>query len=200
MGPGWKDRLHLRRLEWLICAAAFGGGAALDPGVIAGEAARLLVTFFGLVAAGILPTISLVIGGMTSSGRSVKALDELKSEMEVAMSALFVLFALVSIAVATLVALSLPQPSITHRIPFVGEFYARFLQGFVVGISAVVVNRATHIPTILRRSLDVRYRIAVEEAKRKISENAPAPATIKEAFPTHPDFGKALRLSDLHRG
>jgi len=84
MGGRREDRLHLRRLEWLALVAAMAAGGASPLGMLSGDAGRLLVTFLGLVSASILPTISLILGSMTASGRSVKAIDDLQSELTAA--------------------------------------------------------------------------------------------------------------------
>src|SRR3546814_14248687 len=84
-------------------------GGVLQPGTLSVESVRLLVTFLGLVAASILPTISLLVNSMTASGRSVKAVDELEHELQSAMDALFMLFGCVGIAVVALVSLATQQ-------------------------------------------------------------------------------------------
>ena len=75
MGGCREDRLHLRSIDWLVAIAAFVAGAAAPPETFSGDASRLFVTFLGLFSASVLPTISLIIGGMTASGRSVQALE-----------------------------------------------------------------------------------------------------------------------------
>jgi len=47
--------------------------------------------------------------------------------------------------------------------------------------------------------MNIRHRIAVAEARRKTLENAPDPGAMREAFPTHPDFGKTVDLGELQR-
>src|SRR3546814_11663537 len=81
-------------------------GGVLTPGTLSGESVRLLVTSLGLVAASILPTISLLVNSMTASGRSVKAVDELEHELHSTMEPLFMLFGCVGIAFFALVSLT----------------------------------------------------------------------------------------------
>src|SRR3546814_54229 len=128
----------------------------------------------GLVAASILPTISLLVNSMTASGRSVKAVDELEHELQSAMDALFMLFGCVGIAVVALVSLATQPAAILTRIPYLtSEILPRLGQTVVVGASAITLMRIGTIPAILRRSLSVRHRIAIDEARRKTLEKAP---------------------------
>ncbi|MES3152553.1 hypothetical protein [Sphingomonas faeni] len=161
----------------------------------------MLVTFLGLVSASILPTISLLVNSMTASGRSVKAIDELESELQASMDALFLLFGCVGTVVIGLVALATQPPAIFTKVPYLtSEMLPRFGQVVVVAASTFTVLRIGMIPGILRRSLTVRHRIAVEEARRKTLEKAPDAPTTRAFFPTHPEFGKPVKLEDVSPG
>lgn len=174
-------------------------GGALPLGMFSGDAGRLLVTFLGLVSASILPTISLILGSMTASGRSVKALDELQVELMAAMDALFFLFGLVGVSVIALLSLAIPTASLLAHVPYLATVLERSGQGIVVGTATLIVMRAGQIPGILRRSMNIRHKIAVEEARRKTLKKAPEPGTVKETFLTHPEFGKTVDLDELQR-
>jgi hypothetical protein len=172
-------------------------GGFLSPGTISGDAGRMLVTFLGLVSASILPTISLLVNGMTASGRSVKAIDELRQEFEGAMDALFLLFGCVGVVVGALVALTTPPPQMLEGVPYLTtQALPRAGQSIVVTASILILLRVGQIPAILRRSLAIRHRIATEEARRKTFENAPSGEETRGAFKTHPEFGKAITLEE----
>lgn len=177
--------------------AALAAGGALPPGTLSGDSGRLLVIFLGLVSASILPTISLILASMTASGRSVHALNELQRELTAAMDALFLLFGLVGVAVIALLALSIATPPIVADIPFVAGGLQRFGQALVVSASMLIVMRSGQIPGILRRSLNIRHGIAADEARRKTNEAAPEQGAVKASFPTHPEFGKTVKLEDV---
>ncbi|MBA3895871.1 MAG: hypothetical protein H0X36_01760 [Sphingomonadaceae bacterium] len=179
----------------MLAALAAGGALPLD--TLSGDPGRLLVIFLGLVSASILPTISLILSSMTASGRSVHALNELQLELTAAMDALFLLFGLVGVAVITLLALTIPTPPFFAEIPFLAAGLQRSGQALVAAASTLIVMRSGQIPGILRRSLNIRHKIAVEEARRKTNEAAPEQGAVKAAFPTHPEFGKAVDLADL---
>lgn len=178
--------------------AAVVAGLAISPGTIAGDAGRMLVTFLGLVSASVLPTISLLVNSMTASGRSVLALDELEAELQNAMDALFLLFGCVAVVVGALVALTMPSPSALVKVPYLtAEILPRIGQMIVVAGSSLTLLRIGEIPAILRRSLSVRHKIAVDEARRKTLEKAPTSAAMKASFANHPDFGKTVKLEDI---
>lgn len=192
MGHRRKNRLHFRLTTWLFATVAFAAGGAMPVGTLSGDAGRNLVTFLGLVSASILPTISLILGSMTASGRSVKALNELHAELQAAMDALLFLFGLVAVSVIALVALSIPTPGPLANVVWAAETLSRMGQAIVAMAAILIVLKAGTIPGILRRSLGIRHEIAKDEARAKTLQKAPSAATIKEAFATHPDFGKQV--------
>jgi hypothetical protein len=196
---GWREnRLHLRLVEKLALPAGAVMGAVLPPGTVSGDSGRMLAIFLGLVSASLLPTISLLVNSMSASGRSVKAIDELNGELEAAMDALFLLFGCVAVVVGALVALSTPPPSLLKYMPWLSsEGLPRLGQAIVIVATLVTILRAGQIPGILRRSLQIRHKIAVDEARRKTFERAPTPEKARTAFGTHPEFGKEVRLEDL---
>lgn len=190
--------MQLRKIERWVLPAALAAGAALSPGAITDDAARMLVTFLGLVSASILPTVSLLINSMTASGRSVMALDELEGELQTAMDGLLLLFGCAAVVVVALVALATPPPLALTKLPaLTDQILPRLGQAVVIMFSAIILIRVGQIPAVLRRSLVVRHKIAVEEARRKTLEKAPAAGAGQEMFGTHPDFGKSVRLEEL---
>lgn len=186
--------MHLRAVDWIALGVAFPFGAALPSATFGGDSARLLITFLGLVSAGILPTVSLVIGLMASSGRSVQAVNELKTELQAAIEALLALFGFGVLAVAALLVLSLPLHAWGDGLPYIAEGTRLFAQGTVCGASTLIVFRAGQVSAILRRSLEIKHKIAVDEAKRETSDNAPSAKAVRDAFPTHPDYGRTTKI------
>src|SRR3546814_12720151 len=90
------------------------------------------------------------------------------------MDALFMLFGCVGIAVVALVSLATQPAAILTRIPYLtSEILPRLGQTVVAGASAITLMRIGTIPAILRRSISVRHRIAIDEARRKKLEKAP---------------------------
>jgi hypothetical protein len=135
---------------------------------------------------------------MTTSGRSVYAINKLEEELEAAMDALFFLFGCVGVAFAALVCLSFNPPAFLNAVPFLtSEILPRLGQTLVVTATGMVIWRAGQIPGILRRSLKVRHEIALNEARSKLESKAPSADDVKKSFPTHPEFAKVVSLQDL---
>ena len=196
MGSSRKDRLHVRRLEWVACSVGFVIAAALPPGSFGGEPGRLLTTFFGLVAASILPTISLIVGGMVTGSRSVKQLGELGDELERTVTALFSIFGLIALAAVVLMALAIPTPFYDRLPPILQPLPAKIGQGLVGVIAVLVVAKSGAVPGAIRRSLALRTDMAVDDARRKTHENAEE-AKANTAFRTKEGFGRVTQLTDL---
>ncbi|GFZ85125.1 hypothetical protein GCM10019071_12670 [Sphingobium fuliginis] len=134
---------------------------------------------------------------MTASGRSVKAINDLNDELNAAVNALFALFGLVGVTIVCLIALAIPVPAPIHRLSHIGEMLNRGGQATVTAVVALILMRAGQVPGILRRSLMIRHRIAIDEAAKKTAENAQKIPPMKELFGRHPDFGKTVNLEDL---
>lgn len=196
MGSGRKDRLHLRRIEWLACLIGFAVCAAMTPGSLVGEPSRLLTTFLGLVAASILPTISLIVGGMVTGGRSVKSLGELGAELEQTISVLFAIFGLIALAMLVLMTLAIPMPFGALVPNSLRPVPAIIGQGFVGFIGVLVVCKSGTVPGAIRRALSLRTDIALDEARRKTVERA-GDAAAKTGFQTKSGFGRITNLDDL---
>lgn len=158
----------------------------------------MLVIFLGLVSTSILPTVTLLVNSMSGGGRSVKAVEDLERELTIAMDAMFLLFGCVAIVVAALIALAIPTPwPLSSWTLLSAEILPRSGQAIVAGATAFVAMRLGQIPAILRKALSIRHRSAVDEAKRSMAENAPAPEQVRSAFKRHPDFGKTVPIKKV---
>ncbi|TIM41070.1 MAG: hypothetical protein E5Y55_26215 [Mesorhizobium sp.] len=190
--------MSLRLADIAVGLIGLAAGAAMTPGTVSGDAGRVLATFLGLLSAGLLPTITLLINSMTASGRSVQAIDRLEGELKAAMDALFLLFGCVVLSIGALVSLSIQPANFLTRVPYLTtEILPRIGQSLVIGPTTLVVWRAGRIPAILRRALEIRREIAVDEAKRKIIEKAPTTEALRQGYATQESFGRAVSLQDL---
>lgn len=193
-----ENRLQLRPLEKFIVPLAAIAGASMMPGALDGDAGRMLVIFLGLVSTSILPTVTLLVNSMSGGGRSVKAVEDLERELTIAMDAMFLLFGCVAIVVAALIALAIPTPwPLSAWTLLSAEILPRGGQAIVAGATAFVAMRLGQIPAILRKALSIRHRSAIDEAKRTVAENAPAPEQVRSAFKRHPDFGKTVPIKKV---
>lgn len=200
MGNRWEDRLRLRPLEWLTCSAAFLIGALLPPGVFGGEAGRLLTTFLGFVAASILPTISLIVGGMVVTGRSVQHLAALGAELTKTVDALFGVFGLIALSVLILMALAMPMPFAEYVPDYFQLIPHRFGQGLVGFVGLLAIARSGTVPGAIRRSLTLRTKIAVDDARKRTYENADVvKAKARSGFKRKEGFGRTSSLADENK-
>lgn len=189
--------MQFRITDGVVLVLAIGASFLLPPEIWAGDAGRLLATFLGLLSASILPTISLIVGSMTTNSRSVKAVNDLQTELSTAMDALFALFGLIGVAVLALVAMAIPQPSFINSASLFSSGIEMAGQAVILASFSMILLKAGYLPAILRRCLAVRHTISVDEARQKTSDNAPKVGAVKGAFPTHPDFGKTVSLDEL---
>jgi hypothetical protein len=186
-----KNRLHFRNRD-IAVAVFFGCGGLLVPETsLSGDVSRNLTTFLGLLAASVLPTISLIIGSMNGAGRSVFRINELRDELRQAMTALFWLFGIVAIAVFLLVLIPLKPTSLIGFTGAAAELAWTTMRaglGYDIALGTIM---AAQVPKILLHCLELKHQIAVDEGRRKVDARASSSSTIAEAFPTSPDYGRA---------
>lgn len=200
MGRRRENRLSLRWLRLAALIAGSAAGAALPPALLTGDPSRLLVTFLGLVAASILPTVSLVIGSLSSSGRSVMKIDELAQELARAIRTLFSILGLVAVVVALLMVIAI-VPDIGWRIPHssfeVPDAARRCLQSLAILLAVAASIRAMTIPRILARVLAIKKDIAIHEARKALADQSPSDAEIRRMFAKRDGFGKTVPLDSI---
>ena len=160
----------------------------------------MLVTFLGLVSASILPTVSLVIGSLSSSGRSVMKIDELAQELNRAVRTLFVILGLVAAVVVLLMLIAIvPQvgwhpPPVSLAVP---DAARRSLQSLAVLLTVAAAIEALAIPRILSRVLAIKKDIALHEARKALAERSPSSTEVGQMFATREGFGKTVPLETL---
>lgn len=214
-----KDRLQLRLKHMVFVAAGAIGGICLPAGAVGGEAGRLLTTFMGFFTAGVLPTISILIGTISAAGRSVKALNDVYEETKTAISALISLLKLAGTTVAVLFLLNIPKAPLLLPVPAMDdvkwvaylpavsvsplgstldlvELALRMGQGLVCCLAVMFVFKAASLPHSLYAALQSKHGLAVDEARRVLEEKAPKAADIKKAYGGGAEFGTVVRLDE----
>lgn len=198
MGRQWEDRLHVRLIDVVGIVIGLILGSMIPPAVLHGDPSRLLGTFLGLVSASILPSISLILASMTTSGRSVAAIDKLGAELMAAMNALLELLVMVGVVFAAVLTLSIDPPAWLAKLPWItDQGLPRLGQAIVVAGSIAIVLRARLVPAILRRCLTVRHEIAADEARKKTIENASKAGEAAAYFARDPAFGATVPLAEI---
>jgi hypothetical protein len=204
MGREWENRLSFRGLIRLALAVGLASGAAIPPAMFSGEPVRMLVTFMGLVSASILPTVSLAIGSMSGTGRSVQKINELYADLRSTAAALFRTLVCVAFVFAALVAFAMTPVVDVHISQWGVSFEIldaarRFIQIIIFGGVVLSICEAYRIPQTFLKVLNIKRDIAMYEARKEIRENAPGEAEIKQIFPKKEGFGRAVSLEQIEK-
>jgi hypothetical protein len=195
MGRGWKNRLSVRLTDIAVGLIGLAAGTAMSPGAVSGDAGRVLATFLGLLSAGLLPTVTLLINSMTAGGRSVQEIERLEEELRAATDILFLLFGCIALSIGALVSLAIQPPSFLTRIPHLTtEILPRIGQALVVGPAFFVIWKAGTIPAVMRKALEIKREIAIDEAKSKVNEKAPSRESLRQGYATQEDFGRVVSV------
>lgn len=182
-------------MTWGGIVAVASAAAIIHPANFTAQAARICATFLGLFAAGILPTISLLLQSVNSNGKSVYKIADLEREITSAIDDLFRILGCAGVATFVLLCLSINTPD---QLSFLQWELAlqRVTHGFVAGLVVYVIARAGRIPSIIRRALAIKFQQARFEAEKATRERAPAKQDVKAAFPRNANFGKSRKLDD----
>lgn len=166
-----------------------------------GELPRLLVTFLGLVASSVLPTISLTIGSMSATGRSIKGINLLHRELANTIQKLVAIFLTSVVCFGSLIALALTSDlrfgeMVVFGFTTEGHSALRWALKGIFGLSlAMIVLRSAAIPSILLRALSIKHEIALDEAKRALNDAAPSDIDVRAAFATSEGFGRKVKVA-----
>ena len=199
MGQCGENRLSIRRLSYVALVAAAVAGAVIPPSAMAGDPIRMLVTFLGLVSASILPTVSLVIGSMSATGRSVQKIMLLSTELGNACHAMFSTLGWVAVTVFLLLLLTVVPEATWHWVikghPVqIEDMPRRAIQSLVLICSVSAVEQAFAIPKILLNVLGIKREIAIFEAQKNLREKAPSEDETRQMFKTREGFGGIVRI------
>lgn len=212
-----EDRLQLRLKHALVLGGGALFGVLLPAGALGSDASRLLTTFMGFFTAGVLPTISILIGSVNAAGRSVKALGEVFTEIKKVVAALFNLLTLAGATVLVMLLMSMPFGPISILVPTgsTGQWVSylpsttvsaegatidlvalanRFGQVVVCALVAFFVFKAFALPAALYAALNSKEQLAVDEARRSLEDKAPKPSDVKKGFGSGIEFGTVVRL------
>ncbi|QZH74337.1 MAG: hypothetical protein JY451_11680 [Erythrobacter sp.] len=168
----------------------------ISPAHFSADTARICVTFLGLFAAGILPTISLLLQGVNSSGKSVYKIDDLQREISEAIDDLFRILGSAGIATFILMTLTIETPVMLNFLQTESALQ-RIGNASVAALVVYIVSRAGRIPSIIRRALSIRFEQARFEAKQTTRDAAPGRLEIKSAFPKKEGFGASRSLKEV---
>lgn len=187
---------------WGLALVVFVGGLFIPPGTLDGALGTLVVTFFGLVSAGILPAISLLVGNTLSSSLSVRKLDELKAGVDSLIRKLletlgFLVTGAVLVMVQEVGLPNLPEQMLEVDVPgWLQEAPIRVVQAGVLACFFVGIDRIRLVASAFRRVLTERYDLARADSFERIRKNAGSISEVRALFPKTPNFGSAVVASE----
>lgn len=190
-------------MVWLLYITLLALGLAIPPGSVDDSLAGVLVTFFGLVAAGVIPAMSLLVGNVMSPARSVASIISLKASLDVLLKQLGLMLVAVIAGGLFVIVLSFDLPRLPISISdlnqaaprlasFIVDLPERFLQALTLVSLFHAVDRMRVVKHTFKIVLHAQFQLALEEARRRIEDRAPSTAAVAEAFPTPDRFGKRV--------
>lgn len=186
------------RAFWPVTAAAFSGGLVLGNQLFQPDVVRVAIIGIGFIAASVLPTITLLVNGLTATGRSVQAINDLHAEMTSSIKQLFWVLFMAILSVAVLAATGADMAAVQLAIPGTGHSvtdpFGRLVDASALVLLVLLGINLKAIPASIYRSLDLRRSIAVEEARQK-NKDSLAKVSGTTAFPTAEGFGAKVRLT-----
>jgi len=184
-----------------LLAMLFFFGLALPLGSVSGAKGGLLVTFFGLMAAGIIPAMSLLVANTLSPSFSVKRLDELESEVSVLLSKLgqtlgFVIAGSVLVIVAQFDMPVLPPRIFDLTIPeWVRPIAEQLVQAGAFACFIFALDRLRVVNSAFTSVFRQRYEIARKEGEARTKRNGRQLGGAREYFPKPDHFGETVEIS-----
>lgn len=185
----------------LIAVLIFLGGLALPLGSMSDAKGGLLVAFFGLMAAGIIPAMSLLVANTLSPSFSVKRLDELKREVGRLLAKLgqtlgFVIAGSVLVIVAQFDLPVLPPRLFDLAVPdWVRPIAERMVQAGAFSCFIVALDRLRVVNAAFSSVFRQRYEIARKDSEVRTKGNVRRIGTAKEFFQKKDQFGETIEIS-----
>lgn len=184
----------------LVVIPAFLVGLALPLGAISDAKGALVVTFFGLMAAGIIPAMALLAANTLSPAFTVKRLDELLKEVSRLLEKLgqtlrFVILGSVFVIIAQFDLPSLPPKLLGLDIPdTIRPVTYRLVQAVSFVCFIVALDRLRLVLVAFSSVLRQRYEIARKDSIVRTKENFDRVGTGKEMFAKPDQFGEPVKV------
>lgn len=185
---------------YLFAAITFMIGAVLPTSALSSDMQSLLITFFGLLSAGLIPAITLLLTAQVPSNYTVAHLEKLEAETDALVEGLISTLVIILIGgIATLIAnVGLPivrvqtaYPTLDKLIEFAPQ---RFMQAFVFTCFVIGLDRLRIFAAALRTTRALRRDLALGEARRRLNESAPTADEVKVLFKRSATFGAKVTV------
>ena len=183
----------------IIMTGCFLLGVFAGPSLLSDTSGRVLLVGLGFAAASVLPTVTLLVNGLSASGRSVQRINLLHEKIRWMIQRLFRILAGVGLAVLGLILASVDIKISPVALPFqlqpleISEALQRGGVGLTIAAVVYVLIGISLIPRAIFESLELRKEIAIEEARQKNAERIKG-VVPKEVFGTSPGFGERVKL------
>lgn len=179
-----------------VLIIAFGIGVFLPPGTLSAEMRTLLVTFFGLLSAGLLPALTLLVSAPPPTSFTVARLNKLDLETQGLIRGListlaYILAGGVMVLVAATPLLAVKMPATGHAVfdKLLSTVPERLLQAAVFSCFCVALDRLRVFVMTFKSIQSARSESAIEEAKRRIDAKVPTRENLRSSFKTSPLHG-----------
>lgn len=193
----------------ILCIVIFLGCLFIEPAAVGVGGASMVITFFGLLAAGIVPAMSLLVGVQTSPTKSVVRLNNLKASLTDTLWRLGGVLATVILGSFAIIFSQMPFPSpavpaeVLDALPsHIHGLLNSPLQRLFLAVACVCLflslDRLRIVFSTFKAVLNARFEIAVEEAGRTLTEKAESSVSIEAVFPQSPKFGRRVPLGQTN--
>lgn len=186
---------------YLLPTLVFILGMLLPPGLLTDTVLQLLVTFFGLIAAGLIPAMSLLLSVNYPTHYSVARITRLDDEVGALLSKMkTTLVILVAGGVFVLVSqVGLPTWDVRVPLPRIGDveadnFLGRLLFAAILTCFVVSLDRLRLFSVAFRRVQSVRRELAIEEARSRLKAQALDASDVRLMYPTSPSHGAKVEM------
>lgn len=193
-------------------------GVQFGTGLLDGAGASIVVTFFGLLAAAILPALSLLAANTIAPGFSVAKVKALKSKLDALISQLVDVLWMLLIAGLAVIFLQFDLPTIGQKsgwswiskleamVParfvwlpdyvatILNELPERALQAIAFTCFMLCLDRMRVVPAAFRQVLNASFELAITDSKKRLEMAAPRREEVETAFPTSSSFGERVEI------
>jgi hypothetical protein len=178
----------------------FLGGVFIPPSTLSDELGTLLITFFGIMSAGVIPAISLLVSSTLSSSLSVKKLDDLKVETETLVRKLVETLAFLVIGAILIMADQMGIPKLPSSIgtftmpswfPSAAE---RSVQSGVLVSFLIGLDRLRLVGSSFKRVLNERYQLSRADSELRIKRNGASVGNAEDYFSKSTNFGEEVKV------
>lgn len=185
---------------WLVFGIAFVLALGLPPNTLDGMVGAMVITFFGLLAAGFVSAISLLVSASLSGTYTVKRLEKVKNEVEhLCRLIISTISFIIAGGVFSVVAVIIGRYKgavfcVSHDYCFdICMVVNRITQALIVSCLVISLDRMRLIRVAFFKSLEEKYKAAEDAAKLRVDENLSS-IEIKSAFKRSGDFGKVVKI------